>query len=147
ALFAFVFVPRLASPLWGAPAPGTAQTGLSRSMSPGSFTELLIDDSPAMRVSFEGPPPPPAKRYFRGWVMSYFDGHSWQHRIRRDRHPEPVEVLRTIRYQVELEPTGSHLLPAHDVPLQGPEGTAVSSLRSMYREKRVNSVYRYRAQS
>lgn len=51
---AFLLVPRLASPLWGAPdADQEARTGLSETMSPGQITELLIDDTPAMRVAFD----------------------------------------------------------------------------------------------
>ena len=70
ALLAFVLVPRLGSPLWGAPGRDQARTGLSDRMSPGAFTELLTDDHPAMRVTFDGEPPPPDQRYFRAFVMS-----------------------------------------------------------------------------
>jgi hypothetical protein len=53
ALAAFLFVPRLGAPLWGSPGGfQDARTGLSDQMSPGSMTDLLIDDSPALRVTF-----------------------------------------------------------------------------------------------
>src|SRR5690606_25455806 len=75
---AFVLVPRLASPLWGAPdARQDARTGLSDTMSPGQITELLIDDTPAMRVVFDAAPPPVADRYFRTMVLWNFDGTTW----------------------------------------------------------------------
>ena len=78
ALLAFLLVPRLSSPLWGAPSQDQARTGLGDSMTPGNFTDLLTDDHPAMRVSFDGAPPPPDRRYFRAYVMWNFDGRSWR---------------------------------------------------------------------
>ncbi|HJU25244.1 MAG TPA: DUF3488 domain-containing protein, partial [Rhodanobacteraceae bacterium] len=77
ALLAFVFVPRLSTPLWGAPGADVARTGVSDRMAPGDMRDLLIDDSPAMRVGFDGEPPPQSARYFRGVVMWYFDGRAW----------------------------------------------------------------------
>ncbi|MES1153628.1 MAG: DUF3488 domain-containing protein, partial [Rhodanobacter sp.] len=52
ALLAFLLVPRLSSPLWGAPSRDQATTGLSDSMTPGNLTDLLTNDNPSMRVSF-----------------------------------------------------------------------------------------------
>ena len=55
AVVAFFLFPRLASPLWGLPANSDeARTGLSEEMSPGDITSLFLDDTPIMRVSFEG---------------------------------------------------------------------------------------------
>ncbi|WP_049620851.1 transglutaminase TgpA family protein [Frateuria defendens] len=119
ALVAFLLVPRLSSPLWGTPNPGAARTGLSDSMEPGSFTELLTDDRPAFRVSFDGPPPPPAQRYFRAYVMWHYDGRRWNH-VDLRRPPVPIDVDRSIGYQVSLEPGGAGVLPALDVPLDTP---------------------------
>ncbi|MGA7295942.1 MAG: DUF3488 and transglutaminase-like domain-containing protein [Rhodanobacteraceae bacterium] len=147
ALFSFMFVPRLASPLWGAPGPDTGRTGLSSRMTPGNLTELLIDDSPAMRVSFDGQPPPPGQRYFRGWVMSQFDGRTWSHARQRDTSPEAVEATRTIGYRVILEPTGGHILPALDVPLSEPEGARMLPSHELLNFKPLNALHRYAMRS
>jgi hypothetical protein len=57
ALASFILVPRLGSPLWGSPNGNAgARTGLSDSMAPGQFTDLMSDDSPAFRVAFDGAP-------------------------------------------------------------------------------------------
>ena len=74
----FVLFPRLA-PLWGIPgeAPG-ARSGLSASMQVGTIASLALDESIAMRVRFNGTPPGQADMYFRGPVLSSFDGREWR---------------------------------------------------------------------
>jgi transglutaminase-like putative cysteine protease len=123
ALLAFLLVPRLSEPLWGAPAPDEARTGLSDSMSPGNFTDLLTDDRPAMRVSFDGAAPPADLRYFRAYVMWEFDGRSWRRPfVRRGESSmaTAIEVGRTVNYTVSLVPTHQRVLPALDVALNAP---------------------------
>jgi hypothetical protein len=53
------------------------KTGLSDSMAPGMISELSLSDAVAFRVDFVGSPPPSAQRYWRGPVMSRFDGRQW----------------------------------------------------------------------
>jgi transglutaminase-like putative cysteine protease len=72
----FVLFPRFA-PLWGLPADAAARTGLSNSMSLGTIAELAQDDTIALRVEFAGAVPPPQARYFRGPVLTHFDGRQW----------------------------------------------------------------------
>ncbi|MEO8810235.1 MAG: DUF3488 domain-containing protein, partial [Rhodanobacter sp.] len=111
ALLAFLLVPRLSSPLWGAPSQNQARTGLSDRMSPGAFTELLTDDHPAMRVSFDGPPPPPDQRYFRAYVMAGYDGVSWRYAMISDVAPTRLEVTHAVTYRISLLPTHRRVLP------------------------------------
>jgi len=66
----FLFFPRWASPLWGVPESTLdAKTGLSDSMSPGSIQSLFMDDSPALRATFDGPLPSRSQLYWRGPVF------------------------------------------------------------------------------
>ena len=53
----FVLFPRI-GPLWGVPQDGMSTMGLSNVMRMGSMTELARDESVAMRIRFEGRPPP-----------------------------------------------------------------------------------------
>ena len=77
-LVLFVLFPRVQGPLWGLPADAfSARTGLSDSMSPGSISALGTSAEIALRARFAGPPPPPAQRYWRGPVLTEFDGRSW----------------------------------------------------------------------
>jgi protein-glutamine gamma-glutamyltransferase len=150
ALLAFLLVPRLSSPLWGAPAPGPARTGLSDSMSPGNFTDLLTDDHPAMRVSFDGAPPPADLRYFRAYVMWNFDGRSWRYldaRYAGSRGPAPLETDSSIQYQISLQPTHQRVLPTLDVPLQAPAQASLQADHEVLADKPVNDELSYSARS
>jgi protein-glutamine gamma-glutamyltransferase len=72
----FLLFPRI-GPLWGVPQDGISRTGLSNTMKMGSMTEVALDDSIAMRLRFDGPAPPPSEMYFRGPVLTRFDGVEW----------------------------------------------------------------------
>ena len=72
----FVFFPRI-GPLWGVPQDGISKTGLSNVMRMGSLSAVARDESIAMRLRFDGPPPLPGEMYFRGPVLTRFDGQEW----------------------------------------------------------------------
>ncbi len=106
----FVLFPRI-GPLWGVPQDGISTTGLSNSMRMGSMTEVARDESVAMRVRFEGRPPSPPDMYFRGPVLTRFDGVEWRPlglpfapANVPARPPELVTRSPAIRYEVTLEP-------------------------------------------
>ncbi|MBO9662702.1 DUF3488 and transglutaminase-like domain-containing protein [Dokdonella sp.] len=152
---AFVLVPRLGSPLWGAPGnDASARSGLSERMAPGEFGELLLDDTPAFRVDFGGAVPPPSQRYFRTIVLWDFDGTAWTREWRRG--AREIEVLQeqgpTLDYRVTLEPTQRPWLPMLDLPLDAPTNARLGSDRvavalasvAQAREYRGQSVTRYR---
>lgn len=147
ALLAFLLVPRLGAPLWGAPSPTEARTGLSDSMSPGNFTELLTDDRPAMRVSFDGAPPPPDQRYFRAYVMWNYDGRSWRHIKVNRSDPVPIEVARSIHYRISLQPSHQRVLPTLDVPLAAPLRATLQRDREVLADRPVNDALSYQLSS
>lgn len=156
ALAAFVFVPRLSTPLWGAPSDGPARTGISGSMSPGDFSQLLIDDTPAFRVSFDTAPPPRTQRYFRGPVLWLFDGRTWSAAPdasahvpgRRSAAVEPLHPEGGVyRYQVTLQPTHRHWLFALDTPIAAPQGARFTPARTLLNATRIRDVYTYRMRS
>ncbi|WP_199099208.1 DUF3488 and transglutaminase-like domain-containing protein [Dyella sp. ASV21] len=146
ALLAFVLVPRLSSPLWGTGDAAQARTGLSEDMSPGQFSELLTDDRPAMRVSFDGPPPAAGKRYFRAYVMSNYDGRRWT-RFDSARAPAPVEYHSSLRYTVNLEANSQRALPALDLPLEAPDDAALGADHEVLSAKSNNDARAYTLRS
>jgi len=77
ALLLFVVFPRLPGPLWSLPDDAVGKTGLSDTMSPGDIGTLSRSSEVAFRVEFNGTPPPPDERYWRGPVLSQFDGFRW----------------------------------------------------------------------
>jgi transglutaminase-like putative cysteine protease len=143
-LLAFVLVPRLNSPLWGAPGADQARTGLSDSMAPGDFTGLLTDDSPAMRVSFAGAPPARELRYFRAYVMWRYDGRRWQHlRSRSSAVPVAMEAGAQVDYRITLEPSQQRILPALDVPLAAPAQSRLTVDREILATRPVTHTLSY----
>ena len=73
----FMLFPRMA-PLWGVPSDAmNGRSGLSANMQVGSIAKLALDSSVALRVRFDGAPPPQQSMYFRGPVLSSFDGRQW----------------------------------------------------------------------
>jgi len=147
AVCVFVFFPRLGSPLWGTPNDTTARTGLGDRMAPGTMQELLIDDSPAFRVVFDGTPPPRDKLYWRGPVLWQFDGSAWTRPEWLASAPGDGEVrVRGARvgYEVTLEPSERHWLLALDVPLLAPDGAVRGADMSLVSRTRVDDPTRYR---
>ncbi|QPF73353.1 DUF3488 domain-containing protein [Roseateles sp. DAIF2] len=118
----FVLFPRIA-PLWGVPADAVGKTGLSNEMQFGAMSEIANDDSIAMRLRFEGPPPPPQALYFRGPVLSRFDGRSWRAQNPNAnpfgaRGAAPRTRGPALRYELTLEPLRLSVLPLLE---SGPE--------------------------
>ena len=124
----FLLFPRVQGPLWALPRDtASARTGLSDTMSPGNISNLIKSDEVAFRVQFEGSMPPYGSLYWRGPVLTEFDGRTW-------RMPESVGSLaelryayhdRPTRYQVTIEPHQKTWLFALDVPGEVPRRSQV----------------------
>ncbi len=123
----FMLFPRFA-PLWGLPSDAmTGRSGLSGTMKVGAIAELVLDDRVAMRVRFEGAPPPQRDLYFRGPVLSRFDGSEWtaldsRFGVTPFPAPDDLQVSGTpIRYETTLEPSSRPWLLTLDVAPHAPE--------------------------
>ena len=125
----FFFFPRLPGPLWGLPDDASASTGLSGSMSPGSISNLSRSNEVAFRVEFDGYIPLPSERYWRGPVLTQFDGRNWTAR----RQVVPARVAqpqagkadqdprhRPVGYTVTLQPSHESWLFALELPASVP---------------------------
>ena len=78
AIAMWIFFPRLASPFWAVPIDTSrATTGISDTMSPGDISSLSQSNAVAFRVSFEGRVPSPRDRYWRGLVLTRFNGRTF----------------------------------------------------------------------
>ncbi|MEO8672319.1 MAG: DUF3488 and transglutaminase-like domain-containing protein [Tahibacter sp.] len=150
AIAMFLFLPRLAQPLWGTSAADSNKTGLSDRMTPGSMGELLTDDSAAFRVGFSGPPPPAQQRYWRSLVLSRFDGTTWW-RARSaliDPGSPGFEALgAALDYELTLEPTQQTWLVALDLPALAPQGFLRNDEFSLIGDKPVSETTRYHLRS
>ena len=121
----FMLFPRIA-PLWGVPAETVGHTGLSNRLDFGQMSEIANDDSIAMRLQFEGSPPPRAELYFRGPVLERFDGRTWSP-ARLPAIPvfsDAVQVRgQPWHYTLLLEPLRIDVLPL----LETPPGSALDA--------------------
>lgn len=152
----FLLFPRLA-PLWGVPSDAVVgRSGLSANMQVGSIASLALDDSVAMRIKFEGRSPPQSDLYFRGPVLSSFDGREWL--------PARADVFSRfnitaslvvsgapVNYEVTMEPSGRPWLMVMDAAMQSPVLTGYQSLMQADLQwqlnRPLNDLVRYKAQS
>ncbi len=121
AVLLFVLFPRLAGPLWGLPSDASASSGLSDHMEPGSISALSLSDAVAFRVDFNGAPPPPSQRYWRGPVLSRFDDRGWHAAFRLQGGRLTSRAGRMVEYTVTLEPHGKVWLFALEFPAGLPQ--------------------------
>jgi protein-glutamine gamma-glutamyltransferase len=121
----FVLFPRLA-PLWGIPADAmSGRSGLSAAMQVGNIASLALDDGIAMRIRFDGPPPQQPDLYFRGPVLSTFDGREWRPLSSgfptRLQSQANLQVTGTpMRYTVTLEPNNRPWVFVMEAAVQPP---------------------------
>ncbi|MEJ8812318.1 DUF3488 and transglutaminase-like domain-containing protein [Variovorax ureilyticus] len=150
----FVLFPRIA-PLWGMPGDAMAgRTGLSGSMRVGTIAELALDDGIAARVKFDGDRiPARSSLYFRGPVLSQFDGREWKAApALRQQPPADLQTRgEPIRYEVTLEPSNRPwLLTLEAAPHapELPEHTVLGTPDLQWIASRpIGDLVRYRAES
>lgn len=158
----FIFFPRV-EPLWSINVQkDRAISGVSDSMSPGDISRLTLSDDLAFRVTFEGELPSMDQLYWRGLVLSEFDGREWTQLSRGLLGPSPVQwpsrpkpfwddyierIGDEVRYTVVLEPTNQKWLFA--LPSMIPEGRSIGLVRDyrLYSSKRVLKRLKYEVTS
>ncbi|MCX7278028.1 MAG: DUF3488 and transglutaminase-like domain-containing protein [Burkholderiales bacterium] len=150
----FLLFPRMA-PLWGVPSDAMAgRSGLSASMQVGTMAQLALDDSIAMRVRFEGPPPQQQDLYFRGPVLSRFDGREWRPQYSEFSLQPPSDLQVSgpaVNYQVTLEPSNRPWLLTLDATPQRPTlagmDAAMTPDLQWLASRPVSDLLRYQVQS
>lgn len=149
----FLLFPRIA-PLWGLPSQAlSAKSGLSASMEVGNVASLALDPSVAFRIRFDGPAPATGQLYFRGPVLSEFDGRQW-------RAPFGALVLSEgkvetqgspIGYELTLQPHQQAWLLSLEATVEAPTLAGVRIQRGAdlqwLKPAGVQAVTRYRAQA
>jgi protein-glutamine gamma-glutamyltransferase len=155
-LVLFLLFPRLA-PLWGLPSDAmSGRSGLSASMRVGTIAQLALDDSIALRVRFDGAAPAASSLYFRGPVLSTFDGREW--RSLRSSLPPRLRLAADlqvsgapVRYEVSLEPSSRPWLLVLDATPTQPEVPGFTLRQTAQLQwlgdRPVTDLLRYRAES
>lgn len=146
ALAGFWFYPRLAAPLWGVPENALARTGISETMAPGDWLDLLVDDRPAFRARFKGAEPERTQLYWRGPVLWEFDGRTWTRPLWAATRPAAAltDARAVFEYEITLEPSDRRFLFALDLPIDDPPGGRLGADLSPYAEQPVRDLTRYR---
>ncbi len=116
----WVFFPRIAIPFWAVPMDtGTARSGINDSMSPGDISSLSMSDAVAFRVRFDDAVPASRDLYWRGLVLTVFNGRTWTQNdpYEGPRSFEEVEVKgEAVEYEITMEPTRQQWVFALDMP-------------------------------
>lgn len=116
ALLLFLLFPRVPGPFWSLPTRVGGTTGLSDTMEPGSIASLLRSAAVAFRVEFDGEPPPPNARYWRGPVLDTIAGRRWRATPTATSSDDVLPVGDAIGYTVTLEAHQRQWLFALDIP-------------------------------
>ncbi len=118
-LILFLLFPRIPGPFWALPARGAGVSGLDDEMSPGMLSSLSLSDAVAFRVAFNSNIPPPEQRYWRGPVLSRFDGRTWRGTNTRPLTNSDIEHMGdAVAYRITLQPHNRPWLFALDLPAQ-----------------------------
>ncbi len=145
----FVFFPRLPGPLWRLPTGQSAGSGISDQIAPGDIASLHLSDEVAFRVSFDDGAPPGNGQYWRGLVMTDFDGLAW--RPGRDEAvisaPPVVAGEGLVNYEVTLEPHRQRWLFLLEKPLTGPPAARRYGDLTWQTLRPVREKLKYRASS
>ncbi|MGI9134326.1 MAG: transglutaminaseTgpA domain-containing protein [Rhodoferax sp.] len=153
-LVLFLLFPRLA-PLWGVPTDAmSGRSGLSDSMEVGHIASLSLDSSVAMRIHFDATAPDAEALYFRGPVLSHFDGRTWRP-APAQRLTQPATVLQvsgpSVRYQITLEPNNHPWLLVLDATPQAPQingyNASMAADLQWVTDRPLADLVRYRAES
>lgn len=151
-LILFVLFPRVPGPLWALPDDAkVAKTGLSEEMSPGSINNLISSGAVAFRVQFEGEPPAHQDLYWRGLVLSKYDGKKWT----RDDAPARVRPEVTYsgesadikKYKVTLEAHGRTWLYSLEQMISYDKKYRLSRELQVFADDSINDVVIYEMQS
>ncbi len=127
----FVLFPRI-GPLWTVPLPSdVARSGVSDTMAPGNIASLVQSDELAFRATFDGQAPSNRQLYWRGLVLSYFDGEEQTWRQEKpglygqtlragrdvpDWHDNMEYLGDPLNYSIIMEPTHRNWMFSLDLP-------------------------------
>jgi len=152
AIAMWIFFPRIGTPFWAVPMDtGTATSGLSDAMSPGDISSLSLSDAVAFRVNFSDIVPDPRDRYWRGLVLTVFNGRTWSMNDPFEGasvNEQVVDLGRAVEYQITLEATRQQWVFALDIPWKWSlPGTSMGPQQQLARARPIDQRVSYKAAS
>ena len=141
----FLLFPRVNGPLLALPQDNRGgSTGLSDSMTPGNIASLIKSEAEVFRVQFDGDMPPYQTLYWRGPVLSQFDGRTWKRQeFSSFIEPHYEAAGRPVRYAVTLESSPRNWLFALDAPGEIPSGARLRADLQLLTLRNLGERYRY----
>lgn len=112
----FYVFPRI-DPLWHIRTPAKGTTGFAETMTFGSIAEVFFDDSLVMQITFKGNPI--VNGYWRGVILSSYDGESWNSSSYNSLSFSPLQELNENEiadYEILLEPNQTKWLFYEGLP-------------------------------
>lgn len=151
-LILFVLFPRIPGPLWSLPKDmKSASTGVGDKMSPGSINDLISSGAVAFRVQFDGRVPEKKDLYWRGLVLSNYDGRTWLRDDAPENWPPDITYLDSeeniIEYMVMLEPHGRKWLYSLESLITQESSYTVTRELQIVTKKEVNNLFSYKLAS
>lgn len=147
----FILFPRIPSPLWGLPKDTlSAKTGLSEEMTLGNINKLVASGDVAFRAVFTGEPPPHSLLYWRGPVLTQFDGLTWRRSNAPDSalpHLVASENDANYQYSITLEPHNKNWLLSLEHPIMFDRNLRLSRELQLFHNKTISNIYQYTAVS
>ncbi|AOE49327.1 transglutaminase family protein [Kangiella sediminilitoris] len=144
----FFLFPRSSSPLWSMPNDSQSGSGIDDTMTPGSIGALHTFDDIAFRADFEGEVPKNSEMYWRGLVLSRFDGFTWykeSHSPVRGGLELPREL--TYQYRIQMEPNNRNWIFGLEQLAEAPENAYLFSDYTWMKRRRVTQRITYSAQA
>ena len=149
-LLMFFLFPRISGPLWQLPEENKSTiSGLSDSMTPGNISNLIKSNAVAFRVKFSDTIPPQNHLYWRGIVLWYFDGETWE---QGKPNPSPFRPLysqkdQIVNYTVTLEPHNKTWLFALDLPSKVPDTINYTNNYNLRARHKISTLFQYQISS
>lgn len=116
----FLLFPRIQGGLWGRPPGLSSTSGFSDEITFDTISRVAQSQKVAFRVTYGGDTPRPEQLYWRGIVLSEFDGRTWKEAkgLRRMKFRGYIEDQDKLSYTVTLEPHNHRQLFALDLPVR-----------------------------
>src|SRR5438128_11549593 len=129
---------------------GSASTGFSDRLSPGSVTALANSSDIVFRAEFPGSKiPPPGPMYWRGIVMWHCDGMEWRapYSARSiasgNRRTGQATGANSTRQRITIAPHGAHWMFALDRPFEIPPGAMLARGDYLWSVQPIRTARRY----
>jgi len=140
-LVMFLLFPRIEASLWSALEDNSSRlTGLSEQMNPGDISSLIKNHKIAFRVHFKNNAPVKRDMYWRGPVLSVFQGKRWS-----SLQAVPINLLThrlkgtSYHYTITLEASGRKYLPTLDKAGNAPNNAFLSQEYSAYANVKIDN--------